>query len=86
MFDLFLSGEARRFCTRADRPLAKKLAHAFRILEQDPRKHPNVKALSGVMAGHFRFRAGDYLIVYFVDEAAKAVHVIRIAHRSEAYR
>ena len=86
MFELFLSGAARRFCERADRPMKKKLARCFQILEGDPRRHPNVKPLTGAMTGHFRFRAGDYRIVYLVDDAARAVHVIRIAHRSEAYR
>lgn len=86
MFELFLSAQARRFCAQADRPLAMKLARAMRMLEQEPRRHPNIKALAGEVAGYFRFRAGDYRIVYFVDDAARAVHVVRIAHRSEAYR
>jgi len=86
MYKVILQSQPRRFFADADRPLASKLAHGFRILEQTPRRHPNVKLLSGALAGHFRFRAGDYRIIYLVNEAARAVHVIRIAHRSEAYR
>lgn len=86
MSELFLSGQARRFCERADRPLAAKLEHAFRVLEQNPRKHPNVKPLSGALLGHFRFRAGEYRIIYCVDDGTNAIHVLRIAHRREAYR
>ena len=86
MYKVILQSQPRRFFADADRPLAGKLAHGFRMLEQTPRKHPNVKALSGTLSGHFRFRAGDYRIIYCVDDAAGAVHVLRIAHRSEAYR
>jgi mRNA interferase RelE/StbE len=86
MYRVILQAQPRQFFADADRPLARKLAHGFRILEQTPRRHPNVKALSGTLAGHFRFRAGDYRLIYLVDEAASQVQVVRIAHRSEAYR
>jgi mRNA interferase RelE/StbE len=51
-----------------------------------PKHHPNVKPLSGPFFGQYRFRAGDYRVVYEVDENSKMVHVMLIAHRSEAYR
>jgi mRNA interferase RelE/StbE len=36
--------------------------------------------------GRLRVRAGDYRIVYEVDDAANQVRVVRIEHRSEVYR
>jgi mRNA interferase RelE/StbE len=86
MYRVILQYQPRQFFADADRPLARKLAHGLRILEQTPHRHPNIKALSGPLAGHFRLRAGDYRLVYLVDETSRQVQVVRIAHRSEAYR
>jgi mRNA interferase RelE/StbE len=30
------------------------------MLEQNPRQHPNIKALKGELAGRYRYRVGDY--------------------------
>ena len=37
-----------------------------------------------VLKGMFRFRAGEYRIVYTIDAAANMVYVVRIANRKEA--
>ena len=86
MYRIILQLQARQCFADAERSVAKKLAHCFRVLEQTPRRHPNIKPLSGPFAGQFRFRAGDYRVVYMIDDAARLVQVLRIAHRSEAYR
>lgn len=70
---------------RADALLAKKLARCFESLEADPLCHPNIKPLTGPLKGLYRFRAGDYRILYKIASPAKTVYVLRIAHRKEAY-
>jgi mRNA interferase RelE/StbE len=45
----------------------------------------NIKRLKGPLAGHYRYRAGDWRIIYQIDEQARTVTVMLIAHRSEAY-
>jgi mRNA interferase RelE/StbE len=86
MYRVDLSRKAEQFYRKADRPLARKLARCFEQLERDPRKHSNIKPLSGKLAGHFRFRAGDYRVIYRIDESQTTVAVVRIAHRSDAYQ
>ncbi len=34
---------------------------------------------------HWRVRAGDWRVVYIIDDPGKAVSVTRIAHRREVY-
>jgi mRNA interferase RelE/StbE len=85
MFEIILSPEAADFFGAADQPLAKKLARCFIQLEQDPRRHNNIKRLSGEMAGRFRYRVGDWRVVYRVDDAGSRVLVLNIAHRSDVY-
>ena len=86
MYEVILMGQAERFYAAAQRPLARKLARCFEHLEQDPRRHSNAKPLTGPLAGYHRFRVGDYRVVYRIDEPARKVLVVKIAHRREVYQ
>jgi mRNA interferase RelE/StbE len=35
--------------------------------------------------GYYRYRIGDYRVIYSVDDDLAQVFVVLIAHRSEAY-
>jgi mRNA interferase RelE/StbE len=85
MYKVVLLPKAEKTFARADAALAKKLVRTFRLLETDPLRHPNIKPLVGPLKGCFRFRVGDYRIVYQIDFESKAVYVVRIVHRREAY-
>ena len=85
MYKVVLLPKAERAFARADASLAKKLAGCFESLEADPLRHPNIKPLAGPLKGLFRFRAGDYRILYQIVFPKKTVYVVRIAHRKEAY-
>jgi mRNA interferase RelE/StbE len=86
MFEVILSPEARGFFAAADRPLARKLARSFAQLERDPRaRHNNIKRLTGTLAGRWRYRVGDWRVVYRIDDRARQIHVLVIAHRSDVY-
>jgi mRNA interferase RelE/StbE len=85
MFEVILSPEAREFFELADRPLAKKMSRCFEQLEREPRKHNNIKRLSGAFSGYLRYRVGDWRVIYRIDDGAKAVFVVSIAHRGEVY-
>ncbi|HEY3242491.1 MAG TPA: type II toxin-antitoxin system RelE/ParE family toxin [Phycisphaerae bacterium] len=85
MYEVRLSARARRFYADAHRPLALKLAHCFRQLEEDPRRHPNIKPLKGKLAGSYRYRVGDHRVIYTIDEGGRIVVVAIIAHRREVY-
>ena len=86
MYRVVLLPKAEKVFERADSPLAKKLARAFKSLEVNPLWHPSVKPLVGPLKGWFRFRVGDYRIVYQIDAGKKLVYVVRIAHRKESYQ
>ncbi len=85
MFEVILSPEAEAFFSQADLPLARKLARCFRQLEDEPRRHNNIKRLSGKLAGRLRYRVGDWRVIFRIDDRADQVHVLVIAHRSEVY-
>jgi mRNA interferase RelE/StbE len=85
MFEVVLSPSAAEFYVAADRPLALKLARCFRRLEAEPRRGNNVKRLKGEWTGYLRYRVGDWRVIYRVDDMAKRVNVVVVAHRREVY-
>ena len=44
----------------------------------------DVKALGGQWQGHFRLRVGDYRAIFAISP--DEITIIRVRHRSEAYR
>ena len=44
------------------------------------------KPLVGELAGTWSARRGDYRVLYVIDDQARAVTVMTIAHRSDVYR
>ncbi|MGD1866209.1 MAG: type II toxin-antitoxin system RelE/ParE family toxin [Phormidesmis sp.] len=79
-----LSKPARKFYRSANKALAKKIARAFEVLEQNPYQHRNIKPLSGNLCGQYRYRAGDYRIIYRINDERVEV-TLKIKHRSDAY-
>jgi mRNA interferase RelE/StbE len=76
-------GAERQF-DRLSAELKRSVLRALRSLEQDPRR-PGARPVRS-MPGSLRMRAGDYRIIYEVDDARRLVLVSRIARRDKAYR
>ncbi len=85
MYKVRLSLEAEKVFAKSDKTLAKKLARCFKNLEDNPRYHPNIKPLKGSYSGYYRYRVGDYRVVYSIEDELVIVNVILIAHRSKVY-
>lgn len=81
-----LSFSAEKFFAKCDKILAKKLARCFHNLEVNPRNSPNIKPLKGNYSGYYRYRIGDYRVVYSIDDEIITVNVILIAHRRKVYQ
>ncbi|MGD1932385.1 MAG: type II toxin-antitoxin system RelE/ParE family toxin [Leptolyngbyaceae cyanobacterium] len=85
MYKVRLTKRAAKFYKSADAALARRLARAFAVLESTPRQHPNIKALKGKLAGQYRYRVGDYRIVYRIQDDEIEVIILLVAHRGEVY-
>jgi mRNA interferase RelE/StbE len=86
MYEVLLHPDAQKVYINADEVVAKKIARCLQQLEQTPRSHPNIKTLKGDYAGYYRYRIGDYRVIYLVDDELSRVFVVAIAHRSRAYQ
>lgn len=85
MYSVVLSAEAEEIYAFANQALAKKIARCFEQLEQNPRFHPNIKPLKSNFAGYYRYRIGEYRVIYQIDDETTQVIVTTIAHRRDVY-
>ncbi len=86
IYKVCLTAKANKVYSEADSVLRKKIAKCLNILQETPKNHPQIKALKGEFAGKYRFRVGNYRVIYIVDDSQSQVIVLLIEHRSQAYR
>lgn len=66
-----------------DAAVRRRVSALIDNLAEDPRP-PGIKPVIGV-PGAFRVRAGDYRVVYEVDDERLIVHVVKVGHRRDVY-
>ncbi len=86
-FEVILLGQAEKFYRKAPDGLVHRLDLCFEALESSPFQGPNIKLLKTQKSLRwYRYRVGDYRVVYEINRDAKKVGVLLILHRSSAYR
>ncbi len=85
-YRVLLTNKAQKAWNNSDKILKKKLAKCFNILQENPRNHPQIKSLQGSLSGKYRFRVGDYRVIYTIDDDQIIVLILLIEHRSKIYR
>lgn len=83
-YQVEVDDRAAQAILRLPRPDQKRIRAKIGALADDPRP-PGAEKLAGGRSA-FRVRAGDYRIVYTVDDRVRIVSVVRVAHRREVYR
>jgi mRNA interferase RelE/StbE len=78
-----LKPRAERELDRLPTPLARRIWEKLLVLEDEPRP-PGSSKLEG--SDGYRIRVGDHRVLYQIDDRARTVEIVRIAHRREAYR
>jgi mRNA interferase RelE/StbE len=82
-----LSNKARKFYETSPLVLAKRLDECFQELEIDPYHGPRIKRLkTGPKEKLYRYRLGDFRIIYEIYEMEIIVLVLKIAKREDAYK
>jgi mRNA interferase RelE/StbE len=76
---------ALKFYKNCSEDLAKELNESFLELEDSPFLGPRIKLLRGEKR-RYRYRLGEYRIIYSIDKANRKVIVTLIAPRKSAYR
>lgn len=79
-YEVKLRRDARKQLDKFSGKDFEQISQAIDGLEENPRS-PKVKKLAD--SGLWRLRAGNFRIVYTVDDKENAVTVVRVARRSE---
>ena len=85
MYSLRILGTAARELAGLDRPVAKRLVDRIAWLAENV-EQIRPEALTGDLAGLFKFRVGSYRVLYQVLEREQTVIVHHIGHRRDVYR
>jgi mRNA interferase RelE/StbE len=83
-YAITVSRPARKELERLPARLVERIFPKVESLSQQPRP-TGCKKLRGAH-NLWRIRVGDYRVVYTVDDALRAVDIVAVRHRSEAYR
>jgi len=78
-----LKPRAERDLDRLPTGLARRIWERLLGLEEEPRP-PGSSKLEGFDG--YRIRMGDHRVVHLIDDRARTVEIVRIAHRREVYR
>jgi mRNA interferase RelE/StbE len=70
---------------KLDKSIVRKiLARIENYLAADPKELG--KPLKGDFQGYWRYRWGDYRVIYKISEKEILILILRISHRKEVYR
>lgn len=83
-YSVKLKPRAERDLDKLPDPIAQRIWRKLFALETEPRP-PGCKKIEGENDA-YRIRIGDYRAVYLIEDQAKLVEVVRVAHRREIYR
>lgn len=84
-FEVLLMPAALKLYKSCPEELTKRLNKCFEDLEVNSFWGPNIKVLKGEKR-RYRYRVGDYRVIYGVDKEDNKVFVTLIASRPSAYR
>jgi mRNA interferase RelE/StbE len=84
-WEISLTKKAQKTYEDENSSLLNKLNRCFEQLRDNPHSHPNIKRLHGKLAGKFRYRLGDWRVIYSINEENQLVIISIIAARGEVY-
>ena len=85
MYNIRILEEASRELARLDKPVGRRIVERINWLSEklnDIRPEP----LKGDLIGLYKFRIGDYRVIYEIIHDEKTIVIHAIGHRREIYR
>jgi len=88
--DKFKIAETESFVKKIQKSKYSKLykkitEYVYPLLRRNPYFGPNIKRLKGELSDYYRYRIGNYRIIYKIDNRMIIVFIIDIAHRKDVY-
>ena len=84
MYEIYLERTAEKDLKKLDKAHFNRIVIRIKELSKKPRPR-GCKKIAG-SDNDWRIRVGDYRIIYEIDESSKSIRIMRVKHRSGAYR
>ena len=84
MYEVYVEKTAENDLKRLPTITFQRIIFQIRTLAENPRPSGCSKFTGS--KNDWRIRIGDYRVLYEIDERTKAVRIMRVRHRREAYR
>ena len=85
MYTVRFSKKAEKILKKVDPVIRRRVLEKLKFLEINPRNGPNIKTLQGY-SNCFRYRLGDFRIVYEVIDKDLVVWIFDLGWRGDMYR
>ena len=85
MYKVILHRDAIKDYKNLDIRLKTRVNKAIETLKENPYYGSNIKRLTGKLAGMYRYRVGDFRIIYEIHEDINTVRVKIIESRGGVY-
>lgn len=85
MYNIVIEKKAGKTLEELPEHIVKNIVSAIDRLRKEPRPKPSRK-LKGKFKDGYRLRAGDYRVLYTINEERKEVSIFLVGHRREIYR
>jgi mRNA-degrading endonuclease RelE of RelBE toxin-antitoxin system len=86
IWEIFLTKPAEKNYDHVTRELQEQFDHCFAAMEDNPLYGTNIRLLTGSLKGLFRYRTGDWWIIYRPLRDKRMVEIIAILPRGDAYK
>ena len=87
MTNITYSPRAREELLRLSQSIQQRIVKKIRWFAGQENPLNFAKRLSGPLAGCWRFRIGEYRIIFdYFDDNVTIIHVLSVRHRSSVYR
>lgn len=85
---LIYAPSAQKDLRSLDNSVADRILNKIKKYSEAPDARVTAKALTGTLTGLYRYRVGDYRIIFSVDEqeVVTILTILNIAHRKDVYR
>ena len=84
-WEVVLTRPAEKVYDKSSRDMRQRLGNCFEELEENPFYGGNIKPLTGKLKGLYRYRVGDWRIVYRIIKEKMFVEIIAILPRGNTY-
>ena len=85
MYNIRILEEASRELARLDKPVGRRIVERINWLS-DNLNHIRPEPLRGDLIGLYKFRIGDYRVIYEIIHEEKTIVIHAVGHRREIYR